>query len=86
LGFLFNALGANLRHSHIWLSFGSLERWFISPAQHQIHHSSAEADRDINFGTCLAIWDRLFGSHRRASITPISISFGLTPEPASEGK
>ncbi len=62
LGFLFNALGANLRHSHIWLSFGVLERWFISPAQHQIHHSKDLAHRDKNFGTCLACWDRWFGA------------------------
>ena len=64
LGFLFNALGANLRHSPIFLSFGPLERLFISPAQHQLHHSSAAEHRDINFGTCLALWDRLAGSWR----------------------
>lgn len=62
LGFLFNVLGANLRHSHIPLSFGPFERWFISPVQHQIHHSSAPAHVDRNFGTCLAIWDKLGGS------------------------
>ena len=59
LGFLFNALGANLRHSPIWLSFGKLERWVISPAQHQIHHSADPRHYDRNFGTCLALWDRL---------------------------
>ena len=62
LGFLFNFLGANLRHSPIWLSFGRLEKWFISPAQHQIHHSSAIEHHDKNFGTCLALWDKLAGS------------------------
>ena len=62
VGFLFNVLGANLRHSHIPLSFGPFERWFISPVQHQIHHSSAPAHVDKNFGTCLAIWDKLGGS------------------------
>ena len=62
LGFLFNACAANLRHSHVPLSFGRLERWFISPAQHQIHHSADIQHRDKNFGTCLACWDRLRGS------------------------
>ena len=62
LGFIFCALGANLRHSHIWLGFGKFERWFISPAQHQMHHSKREEHKDINFGTCLACWDRLAGS------------------------
>ncbi len=58
----FNYTGANLRHSHIWLSFGPFERVFISPAQHQIHHSSAPEHLNKNFGSQFAIWDRIFGS------------------------
>lgn len=61
-GFLFNLVGANLRHSHIPLSFGFLERILISPIQHQIHHSKNPAHYDRNFGVNLAIWDGLFGS------------------------
>ena len=64
LGFLFNMLGSNLRHSHVWMTFGPLERWFISPAQHQIHHSSQH--RNANLGTCLTIWDRMIGNHLTA--------------------
>lgn len=60
---LFNALGANLRHSHIWLSYGPvMERVFISPAQHQIHHSIAPRHHDKNYGEVLAIWDWMFGT------------------------
>lgn len=77
LGFAFNFFGANLRHSHIWLSFGRLEKWFISPAQHQIHHSSAPAHRDKNFGTSLAIWDRVFGSHIPAASVRRRLRFGV---------
>ena len=77
LGFLFNMVGANLRHSHIWLSFGKLERIFISPAQHQIHHSSAVEHTDKNFGTCLAIWDRLTRSSLAAGNNPVRLRFGL---------
>lgn len=63
LGFFFSLAGANLRHSHVRLSFGRrLERWFISPAQHQLHHSSAPRHHGRNFGSFLAIWDRLGGS------------------------
>lgn len=79
LGFLFNLLGANLRHSNVWLSFGRYERWFISPAQHQVHHSAAREHRDRNFGTCLALWDRLCGSHVCTSHTPQALKFGLAP-------
>jgi len=60
---LFNALGANLRHSHIWLSYGPFwERIFISPAQHQIHHSSAKKHFNKNYGEVFALWDWMFGT------------------------
>lgn len=62
LGFTFNALGANLRHSHLRLSFGWFNRWFISPEMHQVHHSNNPKHRNKNFGSCLAIWDRFGGS------------------------
>jgi sterol desaturase/sphingolipid hydroxylase (fatty acid hydroxylase superfamily) len=62
-GFLFGLLGHHLQHSHIWLSFGPFfNRLYISPAQHQIHHSSAVRHRDKNFGVKFAIWDLLFGT------------------------
>lgn len=60
--FFFNVAGSNLRHSHVWFAWGKLENWFISPAQHQIHHSNHKDHFDRNFGSALAIWDRLFGS------------------------
>lgn len=60
--FAFNFFGSNLRHSHVWLSFGRLNWIFISPAQHQIHHSRAIKHRDKNLGFALSVWDQLFGS------------------------
>jgi sterol desaturase/sphingolipid hydroxylase (fatty acid hydroxylase superfamily) len=35
---------------------------FITPALHRRHHTKLAPDRDTNFGTILAIWDRLFGT------------------------
>lgn len=61
--FAFNAAGSNLRHTHIHFRYWpALERWLISPAQHQVHHSAEPRHYDRNFGAALAIWDRLFGS------------------------
>ncbi|WP_298359507.1 sterol desaturase family protein [uncultured Litoreibacter sp.] len=61
--FLFNTAGANLRHSHIWLSYGRvLEHVFISPAQHQVHHSIAIEHHDKNYGSIFALWDWMFGT------------------------
>jgi sterol desaturase/sphingolipid hydroxylase (fatty acid hydroxylase superfamily) len=62
-GFVFNVFGANLRHSHVFLSFGQhISRWFISPAMHQIHHSTRAQHFDRNLGSFLAVWDRLCGT------------------------
>ena len=62
-GFALNLLGANLRHSPVWLSYGTrLERYLISPAQHQIHHSAASHHTNKNLGTWLAVWDRVGGT------------------------
>jgi sterol desaturase/sphingolipid hydroxylase (fatty acid hydroxylase superfamily) len=60
--FLFNLAGANLRHSHIWLGWGRAERWLLSPAQHQIHHSAHPSHFNKNYGVMIALWDRLFNS------------------------
>ncbi|MCX7567994.1 sterol desaturase family protein [Sulfitobacter sp. F26169L] len=61
--FMFNALGSNLRHSHVWLSYGPiLEHVFISPAQHHIHHSIDRKHYNKNYGEVFAIWDLMFGT------------------------
>ncbi len=59
--FVFGLLGTNLRHSHIPLSYGKkLERFFISPYLHQLHHTTEFTHK--NFGSYLAIWDLWFGT------------------------
>lgn len=86
LGLVFNALGANLRHSHVYLAFGRrLEGWLISPAQHQIHHSLAPEHYDKNYGSFLAIWDRIGGTLARSQgrAQHARIAFGLPPGEAN---
>ncbi len=61
--FIFNAFGSNLRHSHVWLSYGpKLEHVFISPAQHHVHHSIDRKHYNKNYGEVFAIWDLMFGT------------------------
>lgn len=77
VGFGMNVLVGNLRHSHVWLRFPApVERWLLSPAQHQLHHSALPAEREANYGTWLAVWDRLAGSWRPAGAAP-PVAFGL---------
>lgn len=77
----FHLFGSNLRHSHIWLSFGPvLERIIISPAQHQIHHSKALRHWDRNFGEVFALWDWLFGTLYVPGKEREVIEFGVAGE------
>lgn len=77
---IFNALAANLRHTHIWLSFGPrLEHLLNSPAQHQIHHSRDPRHFNHNFGTNLSLWDWWFGTLYVTSSQPEPLSFGVGP-------
>jgi len=75
--FIFNCCASNLRHSHIRLCWGNhIEKWFLSPAQHQIHHSELPQHHHTNFGTAIAIWDRIFKCHTYSSQVK-DIKFGL---------
>ena len=74
---IFHSLGSNLRHSHVKIRYPRLiELFFISPGQHQIHHSTEKRHFDKNFGVALAVWDLIFGSllHSEAQ----THKFGLT--------
>ncbi|WP_299205678.1 sterol desaturase family protein [uncultured Tateyamaria sp.] len=78
--FLFNAFGANLRHSHVWLSYGRvMEHILISPAQHQVHHSNDPKHYNKNYGEVFAFWDLMFGSLYVPKEHEI-LSFGLSDE------
>jgi len=67
--------GSNLRHSHIPLGFGSFERYIISPAQHQLHHSIDHGHG--NLGAYLALWDRWNKSFIWGSSAD-NLTFGLS--------
>ena len=67
----------NLRHSHVWVRYPYwMQHVFISPAQHQIHHSRAVRHWDKNLGFVFGFWDwaagTLYAPRRREEIV-----FGL---------
>ncbi|WP_139959736.1 sterol desaturase family protein [Flavicella sediminum] len=80
---IFNSWGANLRHSHVRLRFYNfLEYLFISPLQHQVHHSDNPAHYDKNLGSKLAIWDWLFGTLVRSEqIKKVHFGLGKSENP-----
>jgi len=70
-------LVANLRHSRVWLDGGVLNRWWISPAHHQLHHSAEPRHWGKNRGFELALWDRLHGTLLLPSREPEPFALGL---------
>ena len=80
LDFIFNFFASNLRHSHVWLSFGPLNRVFVSPAHHQIHHSRNIRHRDKNMGFALSLWDQLFGTFYQVGGSREFLVFGVRGE------
>lgn len=57
-------------HSNTRLGFGPLDRVFVSPNVHRIHHM-VDGPQDVNLGFALTVWDQLF---RRAVFpTPATV-------------
>ena len=74
---LFLIFGSNLRHSHIKFTYHNIvEYMFISPFQHQIHHSNNPEHFNKNMGSKLAVWDWLFGTLVRSKQVG-EITYGL---------
>jgi sterol desaturase/sphingolipid hydroxylase (fatty acid hydroxylase superfamily) len=77
----FSFLIVHLQHSHVWIPFtGILGRLFISPAHHQIHHSTNPAHFDKNMGSCLAIFDWMFGTLYMPAKEREKLTFGVEPQ------
>ena len=61
VGFVFAVV--HLQHSHVPIrTKGWLGKLLLSPAHHQIHHSTLEVHYGSNLGSCLAVWDWIFGT------------------------
>jgi sterol desaturase/sphingolipid hydroxylase (fatty acid hydroxylase superfamily) len=66
----------------MWISFrGVLGRIFISPAHHQVHHSGNPEHFNKNFGSCLAVWDWMFGTLYVPQKQRERLTFGFADNP-----
>lgn len=71
-------LYVHLQHTQLWIAFtGWLGRLFMSPAHHQIHHSRNPAHFNKNLGSCLAVWDWMFGTLHIPSAEREALDFGV---------
>lgn len=74
---LFNFID-NMRHWNVWLTYPApLDKWFISPAHHQLHHSANPQHWGCNRGFELAIWDRLYKTIVTPTQHPQDLTLGL---------
>ena len=72
----------HLQHSHMWISFqGLLGRVFVSPAHHQVHHSADPKHFNKNYGSCLALWDWMFGTLYVPQKERETLTFGFADRP-----
>ncbi len=46
----------------LWLD-ALVRRLIVTPDMHRVHHSSIPDETNSNFGFCLSVWDRWFGSY-----------------------
>jgi sterol desaturase/sphingolipid hydroxylase (fatty acid hydroxylase superfamily) len=75
---LFAITITQLQHSHLWVGFGPFwGRLLLGPAHHQIHHSANTNHFNRNFGSCLALFDRLFGTFHMPSARREPLRFGV---------
>jgi sterol desaturase/sphingolipid hydroxylase (fatty acid hydroxylase superfamily) len=49
-------------HTRFVGKLGRIDRLFVTPSNHRVHHAQNELYIDRNYGGILVIWDRLFGT------------------------
>ncbi len=68
----------HLHHSHVWIAWGGIwGRLILSPAHHQIHHSSAPEHHDRNFGDVIGLFDWLAGTLHIPQARREALTFGV---------
>ncbi|RMA82497.1 sterol desaturase family protein [Umboniibacter marinipuniceus] len=56
---------------------GWLDRVFVTPSNHRVHHGQNDVYIDKNHGGVLVVWDRLFGTFQD-EIPGLKIAYGVT--------
>lgn len=68
----------HLHHTHFWIAFtGVWGKVILSPAHHQIHHSMDPAHFNKNMGSCLGLFDWLFGTLHIPAKERENLRFGV---------
>jgi len=63
-----------LQHTQAVPKLGWIEKIFITPSLHRVHHGKNELYIDKNFGSTFSFWDRMFGTYQEETEP---VHFGL---------
>jgi len=63
-------------HTQLIDKLGWLDRVFVTPSNHRVHHAQNERYIDRNYGGILILWDRLFGTYQ-AELDSEPVVFGV---------
>jgi sterol desaturase/sphingolipid hydroxylase (fatty acid hydroxylase superfamily) len=75
---VFDIVNQHFIHSNIRVPWArALERVLVTPRMHFVHHSSAVARANSNYGFFLSIWDRMFGTFTDPQTVPADDPLGL---------
>lgn len=64
-------------HNEVIKKMGWLEKIFVTPSHHRVHHGSDDIYLDKNYGGILIIWDKMFGTFQEELHQP---TYGLTTQ------
>ena len=66
-----------LLHTTVIPKLGWIEKIFVTPSHHRVHHGSNTQYLDKNYGGVLIVWDRIFGTFQEEEET---VSYGITKD------
>lgn len=70
-------------HNGVVRDSGRLDRLFVTPTHHLVHHAKNPRYLDRNFGSALIVWDKLFGTFA-AAVPAEPVEVGLADAPRTE--
>jgi sterol desaturase/sphingolipid hydroxylase (fatty acid hydroxylase superfamily) len=62
-------------HTELVGKLGWIEKVFITPSHHRVHHASDTEYLDKNYGDMFVFWDKLFGTFKEEDFKP---KYGIT--------
>ena len=66
-----------LLHTTLIPKLGIIEKLFVTPSHHRVHHGSNPEYIDKNYGGVLIIWDKIFGTFEEEKS---EVSYGITKD------